>query len=120
MSSPGGCKFNEDRSREGCYFCGKVPVRYINGPARIGLFSAKSCTALPADTLFSLSMSRDAVLCSALRTTDDNTVVHKSSLSVHKAIDWLSTGFNILHSTEYKSYFSDFNIVQEVFLRLGE
>jgi hypothetical protein len=80
MASPGGCKFDEDRPRESLHFCGKVPVRYINRSVGIFLRRGKWCSTLSADTLFSLFVGRNAVSCPTLRTTDNDTFVHKSSL----------------------------------------
>jgi len=88
MASPGGCKFDEDRSRESLHFRGKVPVRYINRSVGILLRRGKWCSTLSADTPFSLSIARDPVFRSTLRTAGYKTVVH---------------------TTQYKTYFSDFN-----------
>jgi hypothetical protein len=82
MTSPGGRKFDKDRPRESFHFRGKVPVRYIDRFAGISLRRCQSSPASATNTLLSLSFGRDAVFCSALRTTDNNAIIHKGLLVV--------------------------------------
>jgi hypothetical protein len=82
MASPWSRKLDKDRSREGLYLRGKIPVRYVNGPAGMFLCGVKPCSTLTADASFPLSVGGDAVSCSTLRTMDDNTLVHQDSFAV--------------------------------------
>ena len=82
MASPGGRKFDEDRPREGFYFRGKIPVSYIDGSIEMRLSRGKPRATFSADTLLFLSVGRDAVPGATLRTTDNDTLVHKNSLAV--------------------------------------
>jgi len=107
MASPGGCKFDKDRAGEGLYFRGKVPVSYLNGVFGVRLCSGKGCATFPTDSPLALSASRNAVFCSALRTTDNNAVIHENSLAVSKKSRILTP--QLLHVTQYKAYFHNFN-----------